>query len=226
MDWASLRLIEISFTTYCNANCPLCARTDKTTGKKKDSVPLWHYDIVKFKNLVDQLDGTAVNGVSFCGDYGDPMMHPHIEEAMDYVILSKGKMVQVDTNGGVRDHTWYKKIAEKYNGHLYINFSIDGFDQTTNNIYRVDVDFEKAKLNCTTFAKHNTWPGNCNWQMLIFNHNYHQIDDVAEYCEANGIRFDFKLNKRHWHRYTVKSPEIIQLVKQKQKQWSHLSYEY
>ena len=83
MDWASLKLIEISFTTYCNANCPLCARTDKTTGKKKDSVPLWHYDIVKFKNLVDQLDGTAVNGVSFCGDYGDPMMHPHIEEAME-----------------------------------------------------------------------------------------------------------------------------------------------
>ena len=202
MDWASLKLIEISFTTYCNANCPLCARTDKTTGKKKDSVPLWHYDIHKFKDLVNQLDGTAVNGVSFCGDYGDPMMHPHIEEAMDYVILEKDKMVQVDTNGGVRDHKWYKKIAEKYNGHLYINFSIDGFDQATNNIYRVDVDFEKAKQN------------------------YHQIDDVAEYCEANDIRFDFKLNKRHWHRYTVKSPEIIEYVKQKQKQWSHLSYEY
>ena len=226
MDWKKLKIMEVSFTTYCNANCPLCQRTDRTTGKKKDSVPLWHYDIDKFKQLCDQLDDTDINSIHFCGDYGDPMMHPHIEDAIDYVVLQKKKLVQVDTNGGIRDKEWYRKIAQKYEGNLYINFSIDGFDQATNNIYRVDVDFEKAKENCTTFALANPWPGNCNWQMLIFNHNYHQIDDVAEHCEKNGIRFDFKLNKRHWHRYTVKKPDIIEFVKQKQKQYRHLTDEY
>jgi hypothetical protein len=62
--------------------------------------------------------------------------------------------------------------------------------------------------------------------MLIFNHNYHQIDEVANYCKANGIRFDFKLNKRHWHRYTVKNPDIIEFVKAKQKEYSYLTDEY
>ena len=181
MDWKKLKILEVSFTTYCNANCPLCIRTDKKTGKKKESLPLWHYDIDKFKTLCDQLDTTQIRSIHFCGDYGDPMMHPHIEQAIDYAILQKGMLVQVDTNGGVRDKEWYKKIAERYEGKLYINFSIDGFDQATNSIYRVDVDFEKAKENCTTFAKYNLWPGNCNWQMLIFNQNYHQIFDVANY---------------------------------------------
>ena len=204
----------------------MCARTEKKTGKKKDSLPLWHYNIDNFKKLCDQLQSTEIRSIHFCGDYGDPMMHPHIEEAIDYAILQKGMLVQVDTNGGVRDKDWYKKMAERYEGNLYINFSIDGFDQATNSIYRVDVDFEKAKENCTTFAKYNLWPGNCNWQMLIFNHNYHQIDDVANYCKENGIRFDFKLNKRHWHRYTVKSPEIIEFVEAKQKEYSYLTDEY
>ena len=222
MDWKKLKILEVSFTTYCNANCPLCARTDKKTGKKKDSLPLWHYNIDNFKKLCDQLQSTEIRSIHFCGDYGDPMMHPHIEEAIDYAILQKGMLVQVDTNGGVRDKDWYKKMAERYEGNLYIN----GFDQATNSIYRVDVDFEKAKENCTTFAKYNLWPGNCNWQMLIFNHNYHQIDDVANYCKENGIRFDFKLNKRHWHRYTVKSPEIIEFVEAKQKEYSYLTDEY
>ena len=226
MNWKGLKILEVSFTTYCNANCPLCMRTDKKTGKKKESLPLWHYDIDKFKTLCDQLDKTEIRSIHFCGDYGDPMMHPHIEEAIDYAILPKGMLVQVDTNGGVRDKDWYKKMAEKYEGNLYINFSIDGFDQSTNSIYRIDVDFEKAKENCTTFAKYNLWPGNCNWQMLIFNHNYHQIDEVANYCKANGIRFDFKLNKRHWHRYTVKNPDIIEFVKAKQKEYSYLTDEY
>jgi MoaA/NifB/PqqE/SkfB family radical SAM enzyme len=226
MNWSELKILEVSFTTYCNANCPLCQRTDKKTGVKREDIPLIHYDIEKFKRLVDQTDKTSVNAIHLCGDYGDPMMHPHIEEAMDYVILERNKWMAMDTNGGIRDQEFYKRIAEKYNGRLLINFSIDGFDQATNEMYRVDVDFERAKANCTAFAKYNPWPGNCNWQMLIFNFNYHQIDDVAQYCKDNGIMFDFKLNKRHWHRHTVKNPQIIQFVQQKQQEWKHIRYEY
>lgn len=226
MDWKSLKILEVSFTTYCNANCPLCARTDKTTGVKKTSLPLLHYDIEKFKKMCDQIEHSEIKAIHLCGDYGDPFMHPHIEQAMDYAILGKNKLMSIDTNGGIRDIDFYEKIAKKYLGNLHINFSIDGFDQNTNQMYRVGVDFEKAKANCTAFAKHNQWPGNVNWQMLIFNFNYHQIDDVAEYCQQNSIMFDFKLNKRHWPKHTVKNPQIIQYVETKQQQYRHLRYDY
>lgn len=225
MKWNDLQIVEFSFTTYCNANCPLCQRTDKVTGKKKENLPLIHYDIEKFYQVCDMFH-SEIKAVHFCGDYGDPFMHPYIEDAMDYVILKKELMVVVDTNGGIRDTEFYQRLAEKYYGKLVINFSIDGFDQATNEMYRIGVDFEKAKANCTAFAKHNIWPGNCNWQMLIFNYNYHQIDEVANYCMEHSIRFDFKLNKRHWHRHTVKNPEVVEYVKRKQQEYRHLTDEY
>lgn len=216
MEWNSLDSIEIALTTYCNANCPLCARTDRITGKKKESLPLIHYDLDKFKNLIDQLQ--SVKKIYFCGDYGDPMMYPYIEQAIDYAI-SKNFTVMIDTNGGIRDENFYQKIASKYGKKLIIHFSIDGFDQRTNEIYRVDVDFEKAKNNCTTFAKYNSEIGNCIWQMLIFNHNYHQIDEIADYCKQNNIYFYFRLNKRKWPRKTVTNPIIIDYVKAKQQEY-------
>ena len=218
MEWNTFNLIEIALTTHCNANCPLCARTDRTTGKKKELLPLIHYDLDKLKNLIDQLQSDKK--IYFCGDYGDPMMYPYIEQAIDYAI-SKNFTVMIDTNGGIRDENFYKKIASKYGQKLIIYFSIDGFDQKTNEIYRVDVDFEKAKNNCTIFAEHCSY-GNCVWQMLIFNHNYHQIDDIANYCKKNKIIFDFKLNVRTWKYKKVTNEIIINYVRNKQQEYCNL----
>lgn len=226
MQWQNLDCIEVAFTTYCNANCPLCVRTDKNTGRKKDWLPLIHYDMDNYKKLVDQLDQSVVKKIHLCGDYGDPMMHPQVEQAIDYAITKKKLTVIIDTNGGIRDAEFYQRLGKTYNEKLIICFSIDGFDQDTNNLYRVDVDFEKAKQNCTTFAKSNSYYGACYWKMLVFNHNYHQIDDIAEYCRTNQIIFYFRPNKRRWPGKNITTPYIKNYVELKQKEYMEFIDEY
>jgi len=225
MDWNRFispksQGVEVSLTTYCNANCPLCARTDPFTGVKKESIPLLHISFDVYKKFVDEIKPDPDDSILLCGDYGDPMMHPKVEDIIDYTISKYNSYVAMDTNGGVRSTDFYKRIAQKYKDKVYINFSIDGFNSATNEQYRVDVDFDKAIENLKTFAKYNPW--SCTWQMLLFTYNYHQVDQVAEFCEQHKIFFDFKMNTRSWKFRKIEDDAVKELVKQKQEKYKYL----
>lgn len=217
MDWLNFDRIEVALTTYCNANCPLCMRTDTTTGKKLHNLPLIHYGLDYYKSIVDQLNENCQ--LYLCGDYGDPLMHPDIEEILDYTIQVKKHAVCIDTNGGLRNPDFYRTIAKQYGEEIWINFSIDGFDQVTNEKYRIGVDFSKCLENISAYAEINC--KQCVWQMLIFDYNYKQIDTVAEFCRLKNIFFDFKINARRWN-HTIADAEIIEYVQNKQTEYKDL----
>lgn len=220
MKWQSINKIEFAITTHCNANCPLCMRTDSITGKKIDSLPLTHMPIEDYKNILNQLDNSWQ--IYLCGDWGDPMMHPDISEILEYTIGHKNFTVCLDTNGGLRNQEFFKNIAKQYKDKLWINFSIDGFDEATNSKYRIGVDFDRCLENIIAYSKESPWLS--VWQMLIFDYNYFQIDAVAEFCKQNKIYFDFKLNRRRWtHR--VESEGIEHFVLGKQEEYKDLMYE-
>ena len=65
---------------------------------------VWH-------SVADRVDWSNKT-IQFCGEHGDPMMHPDIEK----FILSGVEMawrVQVNTNGGIRTPEWYDEIYNK-----------------------------------------------------------------------------------------------------------------
>ena len=228
MDWKNLigsnnnksRLYEIALTTHCNANCPLCPRTDKDTGVRKESILLEHISFDDCKNFIDQIQPRPIDIINFCGDYGDPVMHPDIEKLIDYVIQTYKSSVHFDTNGSIRNEDFYDRIS-KYKDKIYIHFSLDGFDHDTNHKYRIGVDFNKAFKNLKAFSKNN--PRNCCWKMIIFDYNYKQIDQVASFCKENNIQFYFYLNTRIW-KHKVEDKDIVQYVKQKQYEYRHLTW--
>ena len=211
---------EIALTTHCNANCPLCERTDPETGVRKQSILLNHLPLEQYKNFLNQTTITSDNSVILCGDYGDPMMHPDIEEIISYTINTYRCEVSLDTNGGIRSTDFYKRLA-KYKRKIKIHFSLDGFDHKTNVMYRYDVDFNKAFENLKAFASIS--PSSTVWKMIIFTYNIHQIDDVAKFCIDNKIKFEFYLNKRDW-KYKVVDSEQIKYVADKQKEYENLGY--
>jgi len=220
MKWQTFNRIEFALTTHCNANCPLCMRTDKNSGKKLDSVPLLHLPLDDYKKTLKQINSDWQ--IYLCGDWGDPMMHPNIEEILEYTVINNSNSVCIDTNGGIRDADFYKKIAKKYEEELWINFSIDGFDAETNGKYRIGVNFDKCMENILAYAQQSPWLS--IWQMLIFDYNYDQIDMVADFCRKNKIFFDFKLNVRRW-KHTVTSEKIKEYVLKKQQEHKDICYE-
>lgn len=191
MDWMNSNEIEFAITTHCQAKCPLCARTHEKSLERVRWAPLHHLSLDEFKNAVDQLP--PYKSISLCGDYGDPVMHPQIEDFLDYAI-EKNYKVYLHTNGGIRTKDWYVKIAKKYKNKLNIIFAIDGIDEETNSKYRIGVDFNRAWQNMLAHAKNSN--GRTIWNFLVFDFNYNQLDEAYKISKENNIVFVPHMNNR------------------------------
>ena len=186
--------IDFALTTYCQAKCRSCARTNQETGEKEDWVKLKHMDLDVFeKRLKATQNNIEFSEIEFCGEFGDPMMHPQIDSFIE-TALKYAPEVSISTNGGLRQPEWYKSIAQKYKKRLIINFAIDGTDHDTNWKYREGVDFQRAMDNMIAFTRSE---GNrASWWFLIFDWNWHQVPLAKQMADELDIRITFNYNRR------------------------------
>ena len=185
---------DFALTTYCQAKCRSCARTNQETGEKETWVPLQHMKLDVFEKRLKATQGhIEFSDIEFCGEFGDPMMHPQIDDFID-TALKYAPEVSISTNGGLRQPEWYKSISQKYKDKLIINFAIDGTDHDTNWKYREGVDFQRAMDNMIAFTRGG---GNrASWWFLIFDWNWHQVPLAKQMADELDIRITFNYNRR------------------------------
>jgi len=191
-------MVDLTPSTYCQARCPSCARTGDD-GLTIPGLKLEHLSIDILKKMVKStriFNETSI--IRLSGDYGDPMMHPNIEEIID-ICVNNAEYVIISTNGALRNAKWYTHIGNKYKYKLRIIFGIDGTNQEINNLYRVDVNFAKAYENMKAFA---TTPSDAEWQYIIFNHNYHQMGDAIQMATDIGCSLFFLFNRTEYNAVT------------------------
>lgn len=199
---------EIAVTNYCQAKCPSCNRTNEETLELNPWIDLVHFDFDVFKKAFtkDFAVRNKLKTFKFCGEVGDPMMHPRIDDFIDHGFSIGASEILIATNGGLRQPAWYKKMALSHARKLCIIFGIDGTDGETNNKYRIGVNTERAFENMLTFKHHG---GNAKWQFIIFDFNYHQIPTVFEKCKEWNIPPIFIWNQG---KYGMVNPENREAV--------------
>ena len=75
----------------------------------------------------------------------------------------------------------------------YVVFSIDGLGDT-NHIYRKNVSWDRVMKNAETFINGG---GNAHWDMLVYEHNQHQVDECEKLAKDMGFKwFRSKVSKR------------------------------
>ena len=191
-------MIDLTPTTFCQARCPSCARTGDD-GLTIPGLKLEHLSIDILKKMTKStkiFNETAI--VRLSGDYGDPMMHPQIEEIID-ICASKVAYIIISTNGALRNAKWYTHLGNKYKDKLRIIFGIDGTNQEINNMYRVDVNFDKAYENMKAFS---ATPADAEWQYIIFNHNDHQIGEAMQMATDIGCSLFMLFNRTEFNAVT------------------------
>lgn len=177
----NLNIINLEFTDYCNAACPMCARFkwDGTLYKEKVNQNHNKLEVLK-KQIPDQIIKQLKLFYSV-GTYGDPTINPECAEIYRWVKdLNPGCRLMMHSNGGTRNPSFWREIAELG---IKVTFGIDGLEDT-NHLYRKNVSWQKLMSNVESFMQHG---GKGNWKFLIFKHNQHQVDQAKKLSEKIGF---------------------------------------
>jgi len=101
-------------------------------------------DMQLFRKVVDDCKTVGINNI-YLFNFGESLMHPHVFEAIDYVISKEFEAVIISTNGLMLNKEVSDRLIES--GIDIINLSINAFSKET---YQkiCNPDFEKVQKNC------------------------------------------------------------------------------
>ena len=190
-DRSNIRVLHLETTTRCNAACPQCARTDPRAGLvAQHDLSLGQVQKMFDVEFIQQLDK-----IFACGNFGDPAVSGDTMQIFEWAKLANpGIVLGMNTNGGVRDSRWWQRMGQMLSGPLdYVVFAIDGLADT-NHIYRQRVNFDHVMQSAQAFIQAG---GHAHWDMLIFEHNQHQVDQCRQLARDMGFtRFRTKVSSR------------------------------
>lgn len=184
--------LHLESTDVCNAACPLCARS---TDPDFNPESKHHLSVAQLENIFGPAWLSKIRKVYLCGNYGDPAAGKHTLEIFKYFKnLNPDIVVGMNSNGGLRDTDWWINLAMIMNQPSdYVVFSIDGLSDT-NHLYRVNTIWDKIMENAQAFIHAG---GSAHWDMLVYRHNEHQVDQCQELAKNMGFSwFRAKVSKR------------------------------
>jgi len=168
------KFVDIETTSYCNARCPFCNRTNMKNYKPK----YLDFDIIR------KLPFDKIKQVLLLGNKGDAIFYPDLFRLLEHMWAFKGTWVTIHTNASAHDEIWWTELAELLEGKGDIVYTLDGLEDT-HSLHRVGTDFEKIVRNVIAF---NDAGGSSTCQFLKFKENEHQVEDVKALTKNIGTK--------------------------------------
>lgn len=204
--------IGTELTNHCNLNCPECSSGSGMMQRERGFM-----DPDLFNKIIDELRPYLYNINLYF--QGEPMMHPQFFSFLD---KCAGLNSVVSTNGHFLSEENAEKIAGSGLSKLII--SLDGFDQDTYSLYRVNGSFDKVISgikSITTAKKKFNSSLKIEIQFLVNKINECQIPQLRQFSKFVGASLSLKSmqiihkenilawlpGKRHFSRYHFKNGE-------------------
>jgi MoaA/NifB/PqqE/SkfB family radical SAM enzyme len=189
-----LKVLHIESTDVCQLACPACAReTDPEFNKLQHN----HLTIEQIQKNFTVQQIQSLEKMFICGNYGDPAAGQYTLEIYRWFrSINPNIVLGMNTNGALQNTTWWQELATIMNQpHDYVVFSVDGLEDT-NHIYRVNCNWNKLMNNVKSFIAAG---GSAHWDMLVYQHNQHQVDVAEQLARDMGFRwFRAKVSKRQY----------------------------
>jgi sulfatase maturation enzyme AslB (radical SAM superfamily) len=175
--------LQIEITTNCSLACPQCARY-----VEEDINPMMtraELDLGDIQRLCPVPWVKTLRKMFMCGNFGEPAAARHCLEVMQWFrSVNPNIVLGINTSGSLRTASWWRDLAAVLSGPLdYAVFSIDGLEDT-NSIYRRGSSWSRIMTNAQAFIDTG---GSAHWDMLVFEHNQHQIDQAENLARSMGF---------------------------------------
>lgn len=168
-------------SAVCTLKCPRCPRTEHpdTPWLNKNMT----LDFVKSFLTKDMLKN-HVQRITMCGDVGDPIYCREYIDICRYIkTVNPNIHIFTITNGSHRKIEWWEELASVLNQRDVINFSIDGYDDASNNLYRVNSNWNSIIDGIKTLRRHNSQVF-LNWALIAFRFNQDHINRIMDQARA------------------------------------------
>lgn len=171
-------------SAVCALKCPRCPRTEhpNTPWLNKNMT-------LKFVQsfLTESMLQNHVRRITMCGDVGDPIYCREYIEICRYIKAANPNIhIFTITNGSYRKTEWWEELAGVLDQHDVVNFSIDGYDDASNNLYRINSNWDSIINGIQTLRKHNANVF-LNWALIAFRFNQDHINHIVEQARALGM---------------------------------------
>ena len=186
---------HIELCSKCSLKCPRCSRQEVPEGLTNKDLSLeWFQNNFTGKLLTD------VRKLTFCGDDGDPIYAKDFLKILAW-FREHNKNVQfvIVTNGSYKTKAWWEELNSILNEKDHIHFSLDGWDQESNNIYRVNCNWFSIITGINALKDTKAYK---TWATIAFKFNEDKIDDIQEMAKKLGfdnfqLTLSTKFNKNY-----------------------------
>lgn len=172
---------HIELCSKCSLKCPRCSRQEIPEGLINQDLSLqW------FKNNFTGKILSNVQKITFCGDDGDPIYSKDFIAILEWIRKNNNKVqFVIVTNGSYKTKQWWQKLVKVLDQRDHIHFSLDGWDQDSNNIYRINCDWSSIVQGINVI---NTSKVYLTWAAIAFKFNENKIEHMKKL--AKQLKFD------------------------------------
>jgi len=172
---------HIEISSKCTLRCPRCARQEVP-----DSLVNTELDLKFFKrNFTPEFVLDNVEKITFCGDDGDPIYAHDLVPVIQYIKSIKPVEIVIVTNGSHKKLEWWQELGSVLTEQDTVHFSIDGYDNASNNLYRVNSDFDSIIAGIQALKQSSS----CRlvWAAIAFKFNELYIDSMENLARQLGM---------------------------------------
>lgn len=181
--------ITMDISPYCTLECPMCRRqTYRRNGIAPGGPNAKALTLENFKKLFPY-----ISTVDLCGQVSDPIMHPELEEILNFCYLKdiKIKLHTAATPKKLKEED-YKRLFEANPNAKWI-FGIDGLPKDSHR-YRVNQDGEKLfDMMRMAANKYNIYTV---WQWIVFKYNENDIQQGLKIAEQHNLNLEINISSR------------------------------
>lgn len=172
---------HIEISSKCTLRCPRCARQEVP-----NSLVNTELDLEFFKrNFTPEFVQANVEKITFCGDDGDPIYAHDLIPVIEYIKSIKPVEIVIVTNGSHKKVAWWIQLGKLLDSNDSVHFSIDGYNNDSNNLYRVNSDYDSIIAGLQTLRA--TSPCKIVWAAIAFRFNEDHLKFMQDFAKQLGV---------------------------------------
>lgn len=180
---------HIEASSICTLKCPRCPRMEVPESLLNRYLTLQFFQERIGEDIVKQ-----IKKITFCGNDGDPIYCKDFLQIVQWIKQTNPDLqILLITNGSYKTDDWWHSLGQALNHRDEIHWSLDGWDQASNEQYRVNCDWDSIVSGYKAFANSNSSTFR-TMASIAFRFNETDLDRMEQFARDN--HFDcFQLTK-------------------------------